>query len=298
MLAIAYGASVGGAATLIGSPPNEVLAGVAEANIGVEIGFLEWMVVGVPLAIVFLAITWGVLIIVLRPTIDRQPGRDNVIREQLHELGPITVGERRVLAVFGLVAAGWVLRPFVIQPLFPMVTDAMIAVAGVILVFLIPINGERMLDWKYTSRVPWNVLLLLGAGFSIARGFQVSGLDASVADAIAGLGITELGIMIVLVTTVVISLTNVTSNTATASIFMPITLSIGLAIGVTPLTLMATAAFAASFAFMLPVATAPNAIVFGTGYLTIPQMAKVGLLLTIPAIIVISAFAYWWIPLV
>ena len=298
MLGIAFGASIGGAATLIGSPPNAVLAGVAEANLGVQIGFLEWMLVGVPLAVVFLAITWVLLVAVLRPSIEKQPGREDVIQEQLDELGSMTTGERRVLGVFGLVAGAWMLRPFLLEPIFPMLTDAMIAVAGAILVFLVPVDGERMLDWEYSTRVPWGVLLLLGAGFSIARAFQESGLDGVIADHIADLGITELSIMILLVATVVIFLTNVTSNTATASLFMPITLSIGLAIGVPPLTLMATAAFAASFAFMLPVATAPNAIVFGSGYLSIPQMAKVGFIITLPAIIVISIFAIWWIPLV
>lgn len=298
MLGIAFGASIGGAATLIGSPPNAVLAGVAEANLGIQIGFLEWMLVGVPLAVVFLAITWVLLVAVLRPKIDKQPGREDVIQEQLDELGSMTTGERRVLGVFGLVAGAWMLRPFLLEPIFPMLTDAMIAVAGAILVFLVPVDGGRMLDWEYSTRVPWGVLLLLGAGFSIARAFQESGLDGVIADYIADLGITELSIMILLVATVVIFLTNVTSNTATASLFMPITLSIGLAIGVPPLTLMATAAFAASFAFMLPVATAPNAIVFGSGYLSIPQMAKVGFIITLPAIIVISIFAIWWIPFV
>ncbi|MUW13658.1 DASS family sodium-coupled anion symporter [Halorubrum sp. CBA1125] len=298
MLGIAYGASIGGAATLIGSPPNAVLAGVAESSLGVEIGFLDWMLVGVPIAVIFLLITWVLLVVVLRPTIDRRPGRTDVIDAQLRELGAMTNGERRVLAVFGLVAACWIARPFVLQPVVPMLTDAMIAVAGAVLVFLIPVDGDRLLDWEYTARVPWGVLLLLGAGFSIARGFQESGLDDVVADAIATLGITELAGMVLLIATVVILLTNVTSNTATASLFMPITVSIGAAIGVTPLTLMTTAAFAASFAFMLPVATAPNAIVFGSGYLTIPQMAKIGFVVTLPAILVISAFAIWWIPLV
>ncbi|WP_435102436.1 SLC13 family permease [Halarchaeum sp. P4] len=298
MLGIAYGASIGGAATLIGSPPNAVLAGVAEATLGVEIGFLEWMLVGVPLAALFLGITWIMLIGLLQPSIETRPGRDDVIERQLAALGPMTTGERRVLAVFALVAGGWILRPFVLQPVFPMLTDAIIAVIGAVLVFLIPVDGDRMLTWEYTTRVPWGVLLLLGAGFSIARGFQESGLDSVVADALTNLGITGLTGMILLVATVVILLTNVTSNTATASLFMPITLSIGLAIGVTPLTLMATAAFAATFAFMLPVATAPNAIVFGSGYMTIPQMAKVGAALTIPAILVISAIAIWWIPIV
>ena len=298
MLAIAYGASIGGAATLIGSPPNAVLAGIAESELGVQIGFLEWMLVGAPLAAVFLCVAWVVLIVTLRPTLERQPGRADVIDRQLAELGRMSTGERRVLAVFGVVAAGWILRPFVIEPLFPFVTDAMIAVAGAVLVFLVPVDGERLLDWEYTSRVPWGVLLLLGAGFSIARGFQATDLDEVVAAHITGFGITELLGMVVLLGTAVILLTNVTSNTATAALFMPIAISIAAAIGVAPLTLMATAAFAASFAFMLPVATAPNAIVFGTGYMTIPDMAKIGLVLTIPAIIAIVLVTVWWLPVV
>lgn len=298
MLGIAYGASIGGAGTLIGSPPNAVLAGVAESNLGIEIGFLEWMLVGVPLAALFLIVAWVTLIFVLRPSVDRQPDRTDVIDKQLTELGSITTGEKRVLAVFGLVATAWIIRPFLLEPIFPMLSDAVIAIAGAILVFLIPVGDTRLLDWEYTTRVPWGVLLLLGAGFSIASAFQRSGLDGVVATAIANLGVTSLLGMIVVLTTVVLLLTNVTSNTATASVFMPIAISIGLAIGVDPLTLMAVTAFAASFAFMLPVATAPNAIVFGSGYLTIPHMVKVGLVLSIPAIIVISAFAYLWIPLV
>lgn len=298
MLGIAYGASVGGSATLIGSPPNAVLAGVAESNLGVEIGFLEWMLVGVPLAAVFLVVSWVILVLVVRPTVEKQPGRETVIDEQLRELGPLTTGETRVLSVFVLVVSAWMLRPFVLEPIVPHLTDAMIAIAGAILVFLVPVGDDRLLDWEYTTRVPWGVLLLLGAGFSIARAFQVSGLDRVIAEAIADLGITSLAVIVLLIATVVVVLTNVTSNTATASLFMPITLSVGLAMGVAPLTLMATAAFAASFAFMLPVATAPNAIVFGSGFLTIPQMVKVGFWLTVPAILVISAVAYWWIPLV
>ena len=297
MLGIAYGASIGGAATLIGSPPNAVLAGVAEANLDVRITFLEWMLVGTPVAAVFLVIAWGIIVAVLRPTIERRPGREDVIEAQLEALGEMTAGERRVLSVFGLVAAGWIARPFLIEPHAPLITDAVIAVIGAALVFVVPVGDDRLLDWTYTSRLPWGVLLLLGGGFSIARAFQASGLDRSVGAAIDGLGITDAAAMILLVTVVVILLTNVTSNTATASLFMPITLSIGLAMGASPIALMTAAAFAASFAFMLPVATAPNAIVFGSGYLTVPGMVRVGAWLTLAAVVVISIAAVYWVPI-
>ena len=298
MLGIAFSASIGGAGTLIGSPPNAVLAGVAESALDAEIGFLEWMLVGVPVAIVFMAIAWVILIITLRPTIDRQPAKQDLIKEQLAALGSLTTGERRVLLVFTLVVTGWLTRPFLLEPAFPFITDSTIAIAGAILVFLVPVGNVRMLDWSYTTRVPWGVLLLLGAGFSIAKAFQVSGLDRILADAIAGLGVTDLFGLVFIVTVTVILLTNVTSNTATAALFMPIMISLGVAVGLEPLVLMAAVAFSASFAFMLPVATAPNAIVFGTGYLTIPLMVRVGAWLTLAAIVVITLATTFWVPLV
>lgn len=298
MLGIAFAASIGGSATLIGSPPNAVLAGVARSELGIDVGFLEWMLVGLPLAIVFLTLTWVVLVIALKPRIDRQPEGPNLVDRQLDELGSMSIGERRVLAVFGLVAGGWVLRPFVIEPVLPMVTDTIIAIAGAILVFLVPVDGERLIDWEYATRVPWGVLLLLGAGFSIARAFQTTGLDLVMAQAIVGIGIEGSVLLTMMIATTVVLLTNVTSNTATAALFMPITIGIATSVGAAPLALMATAAFAASFAFMLPVATAPNAIVFGTGYMTIPDMAKIGVLLTLPAIVIITATVVWWLPIV
>lgn len=155
LLGIAYGASIGGAATLVGSPPNAVLAGVAESSLGIDVGFLEWMLVGVPLSALMLVIAWAVLVLALRPTVDRQPGREDVVRRQLEALGPLTTGERRVLAVFGLVAAGWILRPFVLDQFLPGVTDAVIAIVGAVLVFVVPVEGERLLDWEYATRVPW-----------------------------------------------------------------------------------------------------------------------------------------------
>lgn len=298
MLGIAFGASIGGAATLIGSPPNAVMAGVAESTLGVDIGFGEWMLVGLPVSILFMAIAWGILVVTLKPSIERQPAKASLIRDQLDALGPLTTGERRVLAVFGLVVAGWLTRPVLIEPVLPMVTDATIAIAGAVLVFLVPVGDDRLLSWESTTRVPWGVLLLLGAGFSIARAFQVSELDGFIADAIADLGVTDLfGLVLILVVTVIL-LTNVTSNTATAALFMPITASLGLAIGIEPLVLMAAAAFAASFAFMLPVATAPNAIVFGSGYLTIPIMVRIGAWMTLAAIIVLSLATTFWVPVV
>ena len=301
MLGIAYAASIGGIATIIGTPPNAILAGIASSSLGVEIGFVEWMLFGVPTALVFLPATWFVLVSVLRlDTASAPVGRD-IVRDQLVALGPMSSGERRVLAVFGIVVSGWLLRPFVIAPIAPGITDTTIALVGGMLVFLTPVNlrrGEFLLDWEATARVPWGVLLLFGAGFSIAQAFQSSGLDDWIAGGLAGLQGVPLVWVLLAVATLIVFLTEVTSNSATASLFIPVMISLGVSLAAPPLVLMVTAAGAASLAFMLPVATPPNAIVFGSGYLSIPQMARVGIWLNLLGILFLTVMAYVWLPLV
>ena len=297
MLGIAYGASIGGVATLVGSPPNAVFAGVAESRLGVEIGFLDWLVFAAPLSVVFLLVTWGVLARLLDPGVGTIREAEAVVSTQREALGPMGTAERRVLAVFLTVAAGWLLRPFVLQPLVPGFTDAAVAVVGSVLLFVVPAGSEgALLEWRDTARVPWGVLLLLGAGFSLANAFQASGLDAIVADSLSLLAGVPLIVLLLAVATVVVFLTEVTSNTATATVFMPILLGLGLTLGVSPLVLMAAASLAASFAFMLPVATPPNAIVFGSGYVTVPQMSRVGLWLNLLGIVAVVAITYAWLP--
>jgi len=300
MLGIAYSASIGGVATLIGSPPNAVFAGVAASRLDVQISFLDWLVFAGPLSIVFLFATWLFLVKLLRPEIPLERGAEDVIRAQRAELGTISRGERRVLAVFVLVAAGWLLRPFVLQPLFPAITDTVVAIVGGVLLFVIPVdyeNREFLLDWSDAARLPWGVLLLLGAGFSLANGFQQSGLDTVIAEGLVGIAGVPLVVLVLVIATVVVFLTEVTSNTATATVFMPIMISLGLTIGTSPLVLMATAALSASMAFMLPVATPPNAVVFGSGYVTIPQMSRAGLLLNLLGIVAIVVLTYLWLPI-
>jgi sodium-dependent dicarboxylate transporter 2/3/5 len=300
MLGIAYSASIGGAATLIGSPPNAVFAGVAESRLDVQISFLDWLVFAGPLSIVFLFVTWLLLIKRFRPEIPLDRGAEDVVRTQRNELGAISRGERRVLAVFVLVAGGWLLRPFVLQPLFPAVTDSIIAVVGGVLLFVVPVDYETrefLLDWSDATRLPWGVLLLLGAGFSLANGFQKSGLDAVIAQGLAGIAGVPSVVLVLVIAAVVVFLTEVTSNTATATVFIPIVISLGFTIGASPLTLMATVSLAASMAFMLPVATPPNAIVFGSGYVTIPQMSRTGLWLNLLGIVAIVALTYTWLPI-
>jgi len=300
MLGIAYSASIGGVATLIGSPPNAVFAGVAESRLDVQIGFLDWLVFAGPLSVVFLFVTWLLLLKLLRPEIPLDRGAEAVLRTQREELGGVSRGERRMLAIFALVGAGWLLRPFVLQPLFPAITDTIVAIVGGVLLFVVPVDYENrvfLLDWNDAMRLPWGVLLLLGAGFSLANGFQESGLDTAIAHGLAGIAGVPVYVLVLVVATVVVFLTEVTSNTATATVFMPIMISLGLTIGVSPLMLMATAALAASMAFMLPVATPPNAVVFGSGYVTIPQMSRTGLWLNLLGIVAIIVLMYLWLPI-
>jgi sodium-dependent dicarboxylate transporter 2/3/5 len=301
MLGIAYSASIGGMATLIGSPPNAVFAGVAESRLNVQITFLDWLVFAGPLSIAFLFVTWLLLVKLLRPEIPLDRGADAVIRTQREELGSVSRGERRMAAVFALVAAGWLLRPFVLQPVFPAVTDTVVAIVGGVLLFVVPVDydsREFLLDWSDAARLPWGVLLLLGAGFSLANAFRESGLDTVIAEGLAGIAGVPLVALVLVIATVVVFLTEVTSNTATATVFMPIMIGLGLTLGESPLLLMATAALAASMAFMLPVATPPNAVVFGSGYVTIPQMSRVGLWLNLLGIAGIIALTYLWLPIV
>ena len=299
LLAIAYSASIGGAATLIGSPPNAVFAGVAASQLGLQITFLDWLVFAGPLSVVFLLLTWQLLIRLLQPSLPDEAAFEAVLDRQREDLGRISKGEKRVLAVFVLVAAGWLLRPFVLQPLFPAITDPLIAIVGGLLLFVVPVDADdrtALLDWTDATALPWGVLLLLGAGFSLAEGFRTSGLDQAVAAGLTGLVDYPSVIVLAALAIVVVLLTEVTSNTATASVFMPIVLSLGISLGTPPVTLMATTALAASMAFMLPVATPPNAIVFGSGYVTIPQMARVGVWLNVVAVFLTVGVVYLWLP--
>ncbi|TVP46084.1 MAG: DASS family sodium-coupled anion symporter, partial [Gemmatimonadales bacterium] len=288
MLGIAYGASIGGVATLIGTPPNAILAAAADEILGVRIGFLEWMKVGLPLAAVFLPLTWVLLTVVLFPPGPLSGDAGGIIRAQREALGPMRRGERTVAAIFALTVFGWLFReekslgPVTIPGLerwFPEMGDATIAMVGALLLFLVPIDWKRgtfSLTWSDTQRLPWGILVLFGGGLSLARALEDSGLAAWIGVGVSGLDTLPVLLLVAVVATVFIFLTELTSNTATATMAMPILAGAGLALGVDPVLLMSTAAMSASMAFMLPVATPPNAIVFASADVTIPRMARAG----------------------
>ncbi|MDW7645642.1 MAG: SLC13 family permease [Desulfuromonadales bacterium] len=298
MLGIAYAASIGGIATLIGTPPNTVLAGYLQKTYGYEITFAKWLLVGVPLVVVMLPLTWLWLTRVANPMkLKKVPGGRDLINAELKEMGPMNSGERWTALVFTLTALSWIFRKQ-IGFLFPdpkMVTDAAIGMTGALLLFLIPINMKKntfVMDWHWASKMPWGVLILFGGGLALADGFKVTKLADWIGSQVSLLENAPIFILIVAVAALIIFLTELTSNTATAAMVMPILSAVAIGLGQNPLLLVVPAAIAASCAFMLPVATPPNAIVFGSGYVTIPQMVKSGFGLNIIGIVLAVAITY------
>ena len=317
MLCIAYAASVGGVGTLIGTPPNIVFAGVVEAQFGQEVSFFQWMTYGVPIAVVGVVLIWVyVTKFLIRPEIDRVPGGVGVIDERLEALGGMKREEKLVLAVFGLTALAWISRPYVIndfvvlgwlsedlvvEGLLPMVDDSTIAVAGALALFLIPARDSEgeftfLLDWTTALEIPWGVILLFGGGLSIASAFDETGLAVWIGEQLGALEGASMLAVVTVVVVLTIFMTEVTSNTATTAMLMPILASLALGLSVHPYAVMVAGATAASFAFMLPVATPPNAVVFGSGYITMPQMVRTGFGLNLLGVLLIILLSLTWLP--
>ncbi len=293
MLGIAYASSIGGLATLIGTPPNTLLAGYLQKTYGVEITFVKWLLVGVPLTVILLPLCWLWLTRFANPMeLKKVPGGKELIEEELRRMGGMGAGERWTALVFALTALGWIFQKQ-IEFIFPdpkMVTDSAIAMAGAILLFLIPVSfkkNEWVMNWHWAAKMPWGVLILFGGGLALADGFK----ETRLADWIGGqMGLLQnapMLVMVLAVTALVIFLTELTSNTATAAMIMPVLSAVAIGMGQNPMLLLVPAAVAASLAFMLPVGTPPNAIVFGSGYVTIPQMARSGFGLNLIGIVVI-----------
>lgn len=292
MLGIAYGASIGGVTTIIGTPPNVFLAGTMAETHGIEISFLSWLGFGIPFVLLFLPLTWLWLTRVALPIrIQSLPGGAARIEAELNELGSMTIPEKRLAVVFGLTAAAWTFRPYwtAYIPTGNLVSDSTIAMAATVVLFIAPAgNGERLLNWQWASRLPWDVLLLFGGGFSLAAGFERNGLSAWVGEQLQFFAELPLSVFIVIVVLLIVTLTEFASNVASTAMSIPILAATATSMGLSPLVLAIPATVAASCAFMLPAATPPNAIVFGTGYFTVPQMVKAGIGVNIIGVIVIS----------
>ena len=295
MLGIAYAASIGGLGTLIGTPPNALLAGFLETSYDFEIGFAQWMLVGLPLAAFSLPLVWLYLTRAAFPIrIAEIPGGRAMIRRELDALGVMGPGEWRVGIVFALTALAWILRPL-LDNVVPGLSDAGIAMGAALLLFLLPVDraeGTFTLDWETARALPWGVLILFGGGLSLAAAVTQTGLAEWIGAALSALDAWPTVLLVAGVTAVIVFLTELTSNTATAAAFLPILGPLAVALGESPLLLAVPAALGASCAFMMPVATPPNAIVYGSGYITIPQMVRAGAALNVLFIVLITALAY------
>lgn len=301
MLAIAYAASIGGIATLIGTPPNLVFAGFVQKTYGVDISFWQWMKFGLPLASVLLVLAWLYLTRIAYPLGKaRFPGGKKEINRLLAELGPLGKEEKMVLLVFVLTAFCWITRSFLLQKFIPNIDDTIIAIASAIVLFIIPANrsGEPLIKWNEAVRIPWGIILLFGGGMAIAKGFQETGLAIYLGGQMTFFEGLPLFVLLLLIITCVNFLTEVTSNLATTAMMLPVLAPLALTLGINPYLLMVACTSAASCAFMLPVATPPNAVVFGSGYLRIPDMVRTGFLMNILSIVLMALAVYFFLPII
>lgn len=295
LLALAYGASLGGIGTLIGTPPNALFAGFMAETHGIRISFVRWMMLGVPIVAISVPFTWFLLTRVTLK-VGRQPNAAtaDAVRSQRDALGPISRGEKLVGAVVLLAAVSWLTQPLLAR-VVPGISDTGIAIIAAVLLFLLPLgDGRPALDWKAAEILPWGVLVLFGGGLSLAEAVQDTGFSTWLGTALEGLRAVPLIVVILVVTTLVVFISELASNTATAAAFLPLVSSLAVAIGADTLQLATAAVLAASCSFVLPVGTPPNAIVFGAGRLTIPQMARAGILLDIVMIAIITLVSYWF----
>ncbi len=303
LLGLAYGASIGGVATLIGTPPNALVAAVMGESFGIHVGFAAWMAVALPLSIALLAVGWFILCrVVCRLPRGRLEGAATVIKDQHQSLGPMSVDEIQVAVVVAVTAFLWMASPFIEPILGPgILSDTSVAIGAAVLLFVLPSRGPdggRLLNWESAKRVPWDVLVLLGGGLSLAEAIETSGLAVWIGHGLENLTTWPVLLITGMAVLIIVFLTEITSNTATSATFIPIAGALALTLGVSPLDLAAPVAVAASCAFMLPVATPPNAIVYGSGAVTAGQMARAGFLINLAAVVLISLYMPWAIKLV
>ena len=302
MIAIAYSASIGGMATLIGTPPNMVLAGVVEESYGIKLNMFDWMKFGVPLSSFLLFVCWLYLTKIAFKFKNEEfsAGKEEILR-QINKLGKFSNEEIKVLVVFTLTALGWIFRGS-IETIFPMIDDTIIAIFFAVSLFIIPTKNQKtnttLLVWNDTVKLPWGILILFGGGMAIASAFGKSGLALWIADLLQNLNDVSLFLIILIIVTSINLLTEVTSNMATTAMLLPVLVTIALAIDVHPYFLLVAATLAASCAFMLPISTPPNAVVFGSGFLKIEDMFKKGVWMNLISIITITLVVYYILPYV
>jgi sodium-dependent dicarboxylate transporter 2/3/5 len=301
LLGVAYSASIGGLGTIIGSPPNGILVRYIEQSTGVQVSFLDWMLLGVPAMLAFLPLAWFLNTFVMFPSkMAEIEGGSEYVREERAKLGPMNAGERATLAVFVVTVLLWMTGPLLgklqiggIAPLKGL-SDAGIAVCAAIALFLIPVKGPggRVMDWDTAVKLPWGVLILFGGGLALAAATEVNGVPAYIGSLAAGFAGWPVWAVLLAIIAIMVFMSELTSNTAQVATMLPILAALAPVLGVPLGVLLVPATVAASCAFMMPVGTPPNAIVFGTGLVKMPQMIKAGLWLNIAGILLIFALTY------
>ncbi|MBX3640420.1 MAG: DASS family sodium-coupled anion symporter [Nitrosomonas sp.] len=305
LLGIAYAATIGGIGTIIGSPPNAYVVGYLAENHAIEISFVEWMMFGVPFAIVMLGSAWWVLAKWVYYFDSKEISvSSDFIATELKAMGKFTKQEQRLALVFLFVVVAWIGRPILKNfGIMPWLDDTMIAVAGIVLMFIVPSGQSEqkysaLLDWESANKIPWGVLLLVGGGLSLSGAIKESGLAVWLGQNLPSFSGLEVIFSVICLIIFIVFLTELTSNTATMATLAPILGSFASVNGIDLHLIFVVAVFSVSSAFMLPVATPPNAIVFATGWVTIPKMAKAGFRLSIIAIIMITILSYLLVPLI
>lgn len=296
LLGLAYAASIGGLGTLIGTPTNTFLVAFMSEQYGYEISFVQWMMIGIPFVIVAVPLAFLVLTRIAFPVLMPElPGGKELIESEIQKMGRITKPEKIVAWVFFCTALVWIARPY-LQNWLPGLSDTGIALFGATVLFAIPLDlrkGQFLMNWEWALKLPWGVLLLFGGGLSLAAAISRTGLAAWVGSALSAFSAWPLVILIALSVLLIIFMTELASNTATAAAFLPILASVAVAgLGENPLLLVVPATIAASCAFMLPAATPPNAIVYGSEKFSIQQMAKGGVFLNLLFIFLVTLAVY------
>jgi sodium-dependent dicarboxylate transporter 2/3/5 len=300
MLGVAYAASIGGMSTLIGTPPNLVLAGVIKEHTGSEIGFIQWMLFAFPLCLVLLLGTWWYLTrrAFHIPLVNAMQSEKN--STLIEASGPMLPNEKRVLLVFGGMVFAWVFRSLLFEPWIPAFDDTLIALSGGLLLFLIPSSTGQgaLLDWSDTHKLPWGILLLFGGGMALAHGFEQSGLASTIGSNLISLRHFHPLVFVFLVVVGVSIITEFTSNLAATTMILPVLLPVANGLNLSPLYLLTGATLAASCAFMMPVSTPPNAVVFATGHLKVRDMTRAGIFVNFLSALLIGLGVYYYMPLI
>jgi sodium-dependent dicarboxylate transporter 2/3/5 len=303
LLGLAFAATIGGLATLIGTPPNALFAAFMKENYDLEISFFDWMLVGVPLTAILLPTAWLVLTRLVFPVdIQENSAAGEHLCHEREALGKITTPEKRVAIIFGLVILGWILRrPLSSGLSVDGLSDTAIALGGALLLFFMPSGDSKqkqLMVWSDLDRLPWGVLILFGGGLSLAATISSSGLAQWLGESLSPISVFGIAALVISATALVIFLTELTSNLATTATFLPIIAAIAIQSGIPPMFLCVPVTLAASCAFMLPVATPPNAVVFSSGMVTIPQMVRAGFYLNCIGMTLLTVVALWWAPMI